>query len=361
LKWSATLEFEPTFVERWKDRVVLAGADGAVALRLSDGKRAWSFAVPSRRWPTASVVAGVPKVEHFAAGIRHAALWSDTLLLLDDDRHFLRLNLDTGETVWQFASPAASMRPLDAAAFSPHVTRVGERLIVQSFDGQPHSLGATLAVFGENSRAWRQVPRVGDGRIFIAAERGAIHAFDAAKPAAPAWVYQPSFATSLAGDLCRLDCEGSALLAVVPRNDGHDWIRLDMRTGKLVWSQSVRETLGGWDEGSVQIGDTAFYYVTGDQLIARSLNSGAVMWTRTLESGADRWMLRYTPDVLAVYPRTIKDTDFAVGFFDPFDGRWLQRLTFAGGRGGASVLWTLDGAIVLINGKVFGFRSLNVD
>ena len=69
---------------------------------------------------------------------------------------------------------------------------------------------------------------------------------------------------------------------------------------------------------------------------------------------------RYSAEMLTVHPAaTPKDHDFFVAFLDPFDGRWLQRLTFAGARGSGDVVLTKRGAIVSAGGGIFGFRSLD--
>jgi outer membrane protein assembly factor BamB len=357
--WQHKLDFEPTWVKRWRDRVLVIGADGVQAHRIDDGQWLWSFAAPSRGWPQASVLAGIPKIEQHAAGIQHAEIWGDTLLLLDDSRTFLRLRLEDGTVAWQYASPAAPLRPLDAAAFSPHWSRVGERLLVQSVTGQPHVLNTSLTPFGTKARPWLQSPCLADGRVVIAGERGTIAAYDVGDFAMPAWTYRANFATSLTGDLCRLFTQDTVLLAQVPRNRGAEWIRLNPATGKLVWSITPPDEPAAT---TVCIGDTAFYRVIANQLIARSLNDGTLLWSQSLPVHAEQWALRYTPESLAVYPASAaKDADFAVSLVDPFDGRWQQRLLIPDVRGGGQVLWTSSGAVVSAGGRIFGFRPLGME
>jgi len=359
LRWQTKLDIEPTSVERRGECVLFVGADGVQAVRVADGKAMWSYAAPSRRWPHASLVSGVPTLKHLAAGIVHAQLWGDTLLVLDDNRRFVRLRLDNGEIAWQYAAPAADFRPLDAATFSPHVVRVGDQLLAQNGAGQPLRLGTKSSPVSEKSRPWVQAPCVSDGRVFIAGERGVIRAFDLAKPAAPVWTFEAGYPTSLTGALCELYAQGSVLLARVSRNIGADWIRIDTRTGKLIWSFAASS-----DErmvSSLCIGDTAFYQVINDNLTARSLNDGRLLWSQALAPNIAYWHLRYTPEAVAIYPATARDDDFAVSFLDPFDGRWLQRLTLANARGNGAVVWTPDGMIASLGSEVFGFRSLNTE
>jgi outer membrane protein assembly factor BamB len=164
----------------------------------------------------------------------------------------------------------------------------------------------------------------------------------------------------LTGELMQLYGEGSVLLARVPRNNGGEWIRVNTQTGKLIWSLPARSQDS--EPAGLCIGDTAFYQVQNETLLARSLNDGRLLWSRPLDVHADRWTLRYTSDALAVIPASApKDADFTIAFLDPFDGRWLQRISFAGKRGVGVVVWTPDRAIVSIGGEVYGFRSLNTE
>ena len=357
LRWKANLDVEPTWFGRWGDLVLICGKDEVVALRVDAGRSAWSFAAPSRKWRLGSVQAGVPKILSGADGFVHVERWDDTLLLLDDHRHFYRLRLDTGEIAWQYASPSAPLRPLAGAAFGPFVTRVGDRLWVQSITGQPYWLGAKPTLTGLPSRPWVQAPLVIGSRIVLAGEDGRVFGSNTKPPHDRHWTYQPPWPTSLTGDLCRLVNKDSVLLALVPRNEGHDCVRLDPENGKLLWSLPTRQ-FDALEVPSLVIGDLSFYYVRAGKLHARSLNDGALQWTQALPSGAAKWQVRYTKDYLAVYsPEALKDDGFTVAFIDPWDGRWLQRLTFPGMTGLAETVLTPQFVLVSAGGRIFGFRT----
>jgi outer membrane protein assembly factor BamB len=361
-RWQRKLDFEPTWFARWRDLVLISGPDTVQALRVYDGQPAWSFPAPSRKWRLGSVGDGVLKVVPVAAGFVHVERWDDTLLLLDDYRWFYRLRADTGEIAWHYASAAASMRPLDAAAFGPHVTRVGDRLCVQSITGQPYWLGTKATASLAPSRPWLQAPQVIGNCIVLAGEGGRILANESTPPHARLWTYQAPWPTSLTGDLSRLYRKDSVLLALVPRNDGYQCVRLEPTRGTVLWSVSAGQLPYDLDVFSLSIGDTSFYYVRDGKLHARSLNDGSPQWAQTLPARSSRWRMRYTKDYLAVYPaQASKGENFDVGFVDPWDGRWLQRLTFPGMRGLGEVLLTARHVLVSIGGRNFGFRSLDTE
>jgi hypothetical protein len=297
-----------------------------------------------------------------AAGFVHVERWDDTLLLLDDYRWFYRLRVDTGEITWQFASAAASMRPLDAAAFGPHVARVGERLLVQSITGQPYWLGTKATASLPPSRPWLQAPQVMGNVIVLAGEGGRIFANESTPPHARLWMYEAPWPTSLTGDLCCLYRKDSVLIALAPRNDGYECVRLEPTRGKALWSVPTGQLPYDLDVSSLSIGDTSLYYVRDRKLHARSLNDGSLQWTQTLSARSARWRMRYTKGYLAVYPAEASgDGSFEVDFIDPWDGRWLQRLTFQGTRGLGEVLLTPRHVVVSVGGKNFGFRSLDAE
>jgi outer membrane protein assembly factor BamB len=361
-RWQRKLDFEPTWFGRWRDLVLISGPDAVQALRVHDGQPAWSFPAPSRKWRLGSVRDGVPKVVPVAAGFVHVERWDDTLLLLDDHRRFYRLRIDTGEIAWQYASAAASMHPLDAAAFGPHVTRVGDRLWVQSVTGQPYWLGTKATASLAPSRPWLQAPQVIGNAIVVAGEGGRIFANESTPPHARLWTYEAPWPTSLTGELCRLYRKDSVLFALAPRNDGYECVRLEPTRGRVLWSVPAGQLPDDLDVFSLSIGDTSFYYVRDGKLYARSLNDGSLQWTQTLSAHSAPWRMRYTKNYLAVYPaQASKGGNFDVGFVDPWDGRWLQRLTFLGASGLGEVLLTPRHVLVSIGGRNFGFRSLDAE
>jgi outer membrane protein assembly factor BamB len=366
LRWRQTLDFEPAWVERWRDLVVVAGGDTASALHIKNGETAWTFRAPSRRLRVGSVVAGKPILSDAVNGFVRFEQWDDTLLLLDDDRQFYRIRLDTGEIVWQHASPSARLRPL-GVGFNPYFAQVAGQLLAQDVKGQAHWLGQKPLPMGEPTRPWVQAPIVIGKRLILATQPGRIDGHDIASPHTRLWRYEAPFSTSLSGELCRLVHKDSVLLALVPRNEGNDLIRLDPERGTLLWSVPARHLPERLRPEAICIGDTSYFYIHEGVLHSRSLNDGASQWTFALGSFSKRngkqvaWSLRYTKHTLAVYPKGKQsDQAFFVGFVDPWDGRWLQRLEFAETLEG-SVVWTPDRVVVSCAGRIHGFRSLDLE
>jgi outer membrane protein assembly factor BamB len=366
IRWKAALDFEPTRLLRWGDLVVMAGPDAVQALQVRNGRSAWTFAAPSRHWRLASARNGKPQLLTPTAGIVHAERWDDTLLVLDDHRRFYRLRLDTGEIVWQFASLAADIRPLDAAAFGPFVTPVEDRLWVQSVTGQPSWLDVKTTdpakPIGARSRPWLQPPLVIGKQVIFAGEEGRIFAYYKAPPHERLWTYQAAYATSLRGELPRLVSKDFVLLAFIARNEGCECVRLDPVRGSVLWSVPARQLPAELDSGSVCIGDMAFFYVHAGKLHARSVNDGSLQWTKTLPTRSTHWQMDYSKHYLTVWPnfspRPSEGDDFCVLFIDPWDGQLLQRLSFPGERGPGAVALTPSRTLVSVGGRIYGFRSL---
>ncbi|HZZ78228.1 MAG TPA: PQQ-binding-like beta-propeller repeat protein, partial [Gemmataceae bacterium] len=358
-RWQRPLGFEPSWVGRWHDVVIIAGSDAVQTLRVEDGEPMWSFAAPSRRFQPWRVVDGKPRLEHASAGIVHVERWGDSLLLLDDGRHFYRLDIATGDIAWHYADAAAEMCPIGKAAYEPKLTRVGDSLFVQAIDGQPCWLDAKKPTpVGMKARPWGQPPLVIEGRVIIAGERGRIIAYESKPPQRMAWTYESPFATSLSGDLCRLVGKGPVLLALVPRNDGVDWVRLDPATGKTLWKISA-QSLDAIDIESICVGDDSVYYVGGQLLYARSLNDGKLEWTQSLPANVARWGIGYAKDYLTVSPADASlDREFFVVLADPADGRWLQRLACPGARGKGEVIVGPGRILASAGSRVYGFQPL---
>jgi outer membrane protein assembly factor BamB len=361
-RWQRQLDFDPTWLGRWHDLVVVAGPDMVRTLRVDDGATAWSFAAPSRRFQPWTLVAGKPKLEHASAGFVHIERWDDSLLLLDDGRHFFRVSLATGETTWHHADAATDLRPLGKTAYEPKLTRVDGTLLVQSISGQPCWLDAAKPTpVGAKARPWAQSPELVKDCVVVAGERGRIVAYERKSPHRVAWTYQAPFAPSLSGEPCRLIGKGSVLLALVPRNDGVDCIRLDVATGKPIWTVPGR-LLSDVDADSICVGDTSVYFVAANSLCARSLNDGRAQWTQSLPSGFGHWAVGYAKDYLTVHPADdSQEREFFVALADPWDGKWLQKLACPGARGRGAVMVTPGRVLASAGGRIFGFHTLPLE
>jgi outer membrane protein assembly factor BamB len=353
-RWRKPLAFEPTWFGRWQDCVVIVGADSAQMLRVQDGSTVWTFAAPSRKVRVGNVIEGVPKLINIAKGFVQAERWDDSVLLLDDYRHFYRLRLDTGAVAWHDALPSADLRPLDGGAFTPFYTRIGTQLLTQTVSGQAVWLGDERTLMGAPSRPWLQSPPVVDQRLIVTRHPGRIDGHALKPPHAKLWSYQAPWTTSLSGEICRLIHHDPVLIAVVPRNDGPELIRLNPEKGQLLWALAPRQ-FQHLDIESICIGDTSFYYTDAGKLYARSLNDGALQWTLSLSPASERWRIRYTKHALAVYP--VKANAFAIDFVDPWQGEPLQRLTFPDASNG-EVTWTPRTLIVSAGARIYGFQRL---
>ncbi len=361
-RWRTPRDAEPRWLAQWRDGVVLVDDEAIEARSRTDGSLVWSYRLRDVVRSLATVAAGQPRIRRVSAGVSHVEIVDHTLLFVDDDRHFYRLSLDSGERLWQFAPRGVELRPLDASAFMPFVQSIGKRVLVQHIDGQPMILADEATPFGRATRPWQQSPALFGKRAVFTDESGAVHAYDIGNAATHAWTWTAPLATSLTGEPCRLVHAGNILLALVARNDGVEFVRLDPAKGRAIWAVNAKPVRGLNEISGVTIGDLSFFHVANGTVYACSLNSGKVEWQQTLPTGTKNGAVLFTKNYLAVFPSEGNQTaGFAVEFLDPATGERLQRLAFPHATGPCR--WAIaPGRIMISDGSaIHTFRSLALE
>ncbi len=361
-RWRMPRDVEPRWLGCWRDRVVLFSDDAVEARAIADGALAWRFRLKNTVRKLATVETGQPRIRRVSTGVGYVEIVGDVLFFVDDSRYFYRLNLEDGRVTWQYAPKDADIRPLDSAAFSPFLASIGDAVVVQRVDGQPMMLGTSLTPIAQPSRPWRQAPAVLGKRAVFAGEAGTISAFDIGNAATLAWTWTPALTSSLTGEPFRLAHANDVLLALIPRNDGVDWARLNPAKGQTFWTVDAKPARALSEFGAITIGELSFFYVLGDYLYARSLNDGRLEWKQNLLPGKKNWAVRYTKNYLVVYPSTgTQKAGFSVDFLDPWTGERLQRLAFPHAVGPCRLAIARGNIRISDGAAIHTFRSLPLE
>jgi hypothetical protein len=125
--------------------------------------------------------------------------------------------------------------------------------------------------------------------------------------------------------------------------------------------------------------DRAVYLAGRDGLQARSVSTGHLLWRRPLPAMSAGWAVRSLGPALLAHPRPVvplpalpfggpplawlttvarpgeRGADFPLLLIDPRDGRPVQRVTAAGGRGPGQVVVAGGRVLVSAGGIIEGF------
>jgi outer membrane protein assembly factor BamB len=377
-RWTRRLDFEPAWCGRHRDLVVLAGADGVTAVRLDDGTPVWSFPAPSRWHRAYSLTRDGPALVAHTDGLAGFHIAGGRLICLHDQRRFIALDLATGEVGWQRAAPSAALRPLDGGVFQPHfLVRQGDVLAQDAHAARVWLTGGRVVERAENPwpRAWEQPPLAQASCIYVTAQAGRVVCLDA-KTRRPRWTFEPAWPTSLTGAPAVLFGNGRVVLALVPRNQGHELVCLDPRDGGVTWRLPPDTFRTAPDRTAVALDEKAVYAARRDGLEARSLNDGRLLWRQALPAAGAPWRLLYAAGTLIAYPEprpvdaALARTPFAalrdipasafsgrasagVVLVAAADGRVLDRLAVPEGVDGMRVVG--DSLVVSAGGVVRSF------
>lgn len=118
------------------------------------------------------------------------------------------------------------------------------------------------------------------------------------------WQYEPDWPTSLTGAPPQVLAHGDVVLALVPRNQGAELVRLDAVTGRPRWQRPVHELDEDFDPRRASVDERALYGVQRGVAFARSLNVGELLWTQAVPSVPAPWRVRRWGDALLAWPES---------------------------------------------------------
>lgn len=386
-RWSWSLD-PGAWVRCHADTAVVADRCKLGQLRLSDGKLLWAL------------------VESDEAGQEwgHFQIAAGRVFFLSGQRQLLCVDVESGQVLWDHWAHAARSRPAPPAGrFQPWYHAGSERLLMQSSLGHPlllDSLTGKELPCGLRTGLWLRPPVVLDGRqVCLVPDNRHVVLFDL-RAGKEVWTHTIEGPTSLAG-APQLLAAGDTLLLGVPRNFGHELIRLDPATGKPTWAAPVRLRHDAVDLANAATDESAVYLAAGHVLEAIRLTEGKRLWDRPLGAAEGGWRVTAAKNALLVQPlRAQPDIDvpgllkrwlaldaaatvptmlpcsvgraaagaalrvrreqapsrFALLVCDPTDGQLLQRLNFVGRGTNVGVQLTPHGIVVGTAGAAWGLQ-----
>lgn len=379
-RWRAQLDGPPTWLGRHADLILAGSRDGVAALRLHDGRAAWSWPAPSRWKRSVLVRNDQPHVVADSLGVTAFRLDDAHLIVLDEQARFFALDPTSGAVAWHVEAPGGRLRPLGMGTFQPYFLSLRGTLLAQLADGKAAWLGSkglwTRPTIDE-SPTWQGPPRALGRAVVVPDRSGSVVCRDISSKDV-LWTYAPPWPTSLVGAAPRLFGGARVLLAVIPRTLGPELVRLDANSGRPLWTIPAG-TLPQGPKPITCVGASAVYVASADQVRAYSLTGGELLWQRRLPSNGAGWELRYLGSALAVAPRTAPAlpraplpvpvyawpvvpragktdrADFAIVLLDPQDGSPLQRLGAERGVEGRFIA-VPGGLVANAGGRLQGFR-----
>jgi outer membrane protein assembly factor BamB len=305
-RWAHPVAESPTWAGRQGDCVVAAGPTQVQAFALTDWTRLWEL-------PT-------PDAEHFIdpslSGFRIAG---GRFFCLQGECRLLALDAESGRVLWQNWSPAARLgSDVPGARFSPHYLATPERVLLQ-FAGRCRVVdagsGALVAESPTETIHWAQAPLpLGGGRAAVLTGRRTVACLDLASGQC-LWSYPLPRPESLTGELPRLVGGDGTLLIVVPRNFGYCLRRLNVDTGRPLWSEEAPIGPDRIDTASAVVDSSAVYHVSRNIVTALALDDGRVLWRESLPGPQGSWQLGRVGGALLAWPAEARQLKF--------HSRWL--------------------------------------
>jgi outer membrane protein assembly factor BamB len=295
-RWRRELEFAPTWLVLANGSVIVAGADGAARLGVTDGKVVWQFRVPASvpwfdrpGWLDTEAIWARERLTGFrwAAGRLFAMLGSGLLIALDGT---------TGRVAWQHSAPFAGAFQPNYFADSRHVvaqTAAGRRWILDA------ATGSVLQTGPAPEEPWPNSPIALDDRRLLVVEDGKLVVLDRSAWTT-AWTWDLPRWPSLTGNLPQTRLVSGMLLVGVPRNDCTEIERLEPATGRPLSSRPVCMARGSVDLAGAAADGGLLHLVVDGELRSIECDRGRIMDRRTLQPTA-RWRVEPAVDGLLLW------------------------------------------------------------
>jgi outer membrane protein assembly factor BamB len=307
-RWACPLPFVPTWLGGHADTVVAAGPSGVACIGLEGGRLFWYFAAPvHNRHPTStgdSVRVALdsrppgPLTEFHLAGGR--------LFLLQGGQRLFALNAGSGQVLWHRCAPgsAFALAP-PQGLFFPHYYAGPECVLIQTGTGRRWRLDAATGRRLQDEAADVPSPqtplRLDEHNLCLVSGPRQVVLLDPAT-GSRRWTFQLTGSTTLSGEPPRIVGNAAALLVVIPSNVGYFLQRVNLLTGKGSWPRPQLLRLDHAGTSGWALDDTAVYYARGAFLCARSLDTGDLLWERSLPGPAQDWRVFRLRDQLLVFP-----------------------------------------------------------
>jgi len=291
--WAFDATMSYTWIEATDNRTVFAGPLGIEARQTTDGRHLWSFANPtSTGW---RLQEGRPSPPSCTETLNGFLLLNDRLTCRLGARCLIQLNEDNGSFACISRPRSVDTPTLHDHIFLPPMPRAlrPENYVVNDRDGPESHRLAELWPDSVKNKLAEETYAIGlpQGQVEYRHESGVIR-----------WNFRPDAPHSLTGEPARVFALGESFLVLVPRNLGDEWIRLDAKTGEIIWKLEPGVFPEPLDLDAMILDRSNWYVCMKDMLEARSLRTGQKAWRTALPKGFAGWRPIQTKHGILVVP-----------------------------------------------------------
>jgi outer membrane protein assembly factor BamB len=294
--WTQALPFVPEWMSGFGSLMVLAGSDGITVRTVRPGAPLWIFLAPQQGRYPGTLGGSVRVVRHVRPSqpLHDFHLAGGRLFALQGERRLLALDLISGRVLWQHWAPGAAFEmPAPRGRFQVVVPVGDDTLLVQA-SGRRWLLESATGKIRKEAPAplspWPRTPRVIDDRyVCLVNDSSSVEMIDAVA-AKMLWSWRLAGKTTRSGEPPLVVPGGEDLFVIVPENIGYRLYRLDVKTGRFLWSRPQLLPLAALEPGAWAAGPDALYHADAGKLWSRSRTDGSVLWQRPL-SAPGAWKL----------------------------------------------------------------------
>ncbi|WP_165243569.1 outer membrane protein assembly factor BamB family protein [Paludisphaera soli] len=313
-RWTAELGARAVWVGYLADKLVAATPRRVVGLDAKTGAVRWRFG------PDAEPAAA-PRLDPFArepaprAEAPEAAKAPDAplhgfqavggrLLVLRGDDELLALDGDSGLIDWAFSGRGGGINPLVGVGPDRLVLQTGKPLEIVVLETET-GRGVSRRPLAEGESLQRVPAALDEDHAIVVTDRRTVKNLELASGRF-VWDYRESAELPING-APRALVDAERLLVI---HDGRTLIRLDPATGARRWSALLGvDDLGERPEASA-MDERRFYWSSGRQLRALSLEDGSALWARPLAGPSSaRWALALSDRAVVAYPEASTPVD----------------------------------------------------
>ena len=258
-------------------------------------------------------------------------LVGDLLFTIFDGSRLLAIDVETGLIRWeQWAISERALWGPNKIVFQPHFYVDSTRLLVQLSHGRIRLLdsqsGKIVSEMPGSSLPWKQEPvRVSEGQVVLARDSEHLLRVDL-QTGKIVWTYPLPRVGTLAGELPQIRSDGEHLLVGIQRSQGFDLDRLDPVLGTRIWGSPTLLPGEEIDLADVGIDEALFYVATENAVTAFTLQTGERVWRVPLDlTNGSHWQVKRLRDALLILPREARRAEFIASL-----GTELER-TFSSG------------------------------
>jgi outer membrane protein assembly factor BamB/tetratricopeptide (TPR) repeat protein len=310
--WTADLEGEPLWVGFLADRVIAATSSRIVALEVRHGTQHWRLDAgdpqAGRRKPNPFAKTADPAASDPSAGKLHGfQIVGGRVFCLRGSKELLAIDGETGLVDWAYTPNSEQLNPhLWIGSQAIVLQTLGPNAIVV-LETETGSRRGEFAQTGDET-AWPRAPlSVDDDHVALVLDDRTVALYDFAH-GVRAWTFREPAALPRSGPPRLLGDTGRLLVL----RDGSELLRLDIVTGKRIWSQVLgMDDLSEWPDAITADGNLV-YVANGAVLTAYSVADGSIVWNKPLIGPDSGWSLSLSKDWIVAYPNPARSAEGSI-------------------------------------------------